>query len=218
MYLCNGLSGMQSASSYKGACPICRHEWTPGLTGTQCTFGGYRTLVPAGSRGRQAEIQAGGHTYQYSGVELRPKAPFRDVPYARRCLAVAEAVGTPTGGHKTAPLIARIPGFDWYRMSPPEIMHDSNLIVEMGLKCLVGKQAGSAFYNSWGCDAKHRREAEILGIFRSIWAVNGGPLPWRLTTPQRKLLDARMVGTSPSPSHYSSHYITVRTLIFSLTL
>ena len=200
MYLCNVLSGMQSSSSYKGACPICRHEWTPGLTGTQCTFGGYRTLLPAGSRGREAQIQAGGNTYEYSDVELRPKAPFRDVAYVRRCLAVVEAVKMPTGGHKTAPLIARLPGFDWFRMSPPEIMHDSKILVEMMLKCMVGKLSGSAFYAGWGSDAKHRREAEMMGIFRSIWPDNDGPLPWRLTADQRKLLDQRMVGTSPSPS------------------
>jgi len=202
MYLCNVLSGIQGPTSYKGACPICRHEWTPAVTGTQCTFGGYRTFLPAGSRGRQAQIQAGGHTYQYSGVELRPKAPFRDVPYARRCLAVVEAVGRPTGGHKTAPLISRLPGFDWYRMSPPEIMHDSKIFVEMLLKGLVGKLTGSGFYNAWSHDGTHRREAEIMRIFRDIWPGNNGPLPWRLTTPQRKLLDVRMVGTSPSPSQY----------------
>lgn len=197
--MCNVLPGMQSSSSYQGACPVCRHEWTAGLTGTQCTFGGYRTLLPAGSRGRQAQIQVGGHTYQYGGVELRPKAPFRDVSYARRCLAVVEAVGRPTGGHKTAPLIARLPGFDWYRMSPPEIVHDSKIFVEMLLKCLVGKLHGSAFYNGWSCDAKHRREAEIMGIFPSIWPGNNGPLPWRLTSAQRQLLDARMVGHHPHP-------------------
>ena len=146
---------MQSSSSYKGACTICRHEWTPAITGTQCTFCGYRTFVPADSRGRQARIQAGGHTYEYSGVETRPQAPPRDVVYARRCLTVVEAVGIPTGGHKTAPLVARLPGFDWRRWSPPELMHDSKIFVEMVLKCLVGKLAGSAFYNSWNNDAKH---------------------------------------------------------------
>lgn len=184
---------MQSSSSYKGACTICRHEWTPAITGTQCTFCGYRTFVPADSRGRQARIQAGGHTYEYSGVETRPQAPPRDVVYARRCLTVVEAVGIPTGGHKTAPLVARLPGFDWRRWSPPELMHDSKIFVEMVLKCLVGKLAGSAFYNSWNNDAKHRREAQITATFRSIWPDANGPLPWRLTTPQRKLLDSRMV-------------------------
>ena len=191
---------MQASTSYKGACPICRHEWTPGVTGTQCTFGGYRTLLPAGSRGRQAQIQAGGHTYEYGSVELRPKAQFRDIEFVRRCLAVVEAVGMATGGHKTAPNIARLPGFTthkgWYRFNPPELMHDSKIFLEMLLKCMVGKLSGSGFYNGWSYDTKHRMEAEIMGIFPSIWRCNNGPLPWRLTPDQRKLLDDRMVCTS----------------------
>jgi hypothetical protein len=106
---------------------------------------------------------------------------------------MVEAVGQPVGGHKTAPLIARFPGFDWFRMSPNELMHDSKILVEMFLKCAVGKVSGSAFYNSWCYDDKHRREAEMMGIFRQIWRGTNGPLPWRLTTQQRKLLDVRMV-------------------------
>ena len=171
-----------------------RHHHT-GVTGTQCTFGGYRTLVPAGSPGRQERIQAGGHTYEYGGEETRPKARFRSVQSARRCLTVVEAVGRPFGGHKTAPLVARWPGFSWYRYSPQELMHDSKIFVEMFLKCVVGKVSGSGFYNAWSYDAKHRSEAQIMGIFESIWPGNNGPLPWRLTTAQRKLLDARMVRT-----------------------
>ena len=61
--------------------------------------------------------------YEYGGVEARRKAPLRSVRYARDCLAMVEAVGQPVGGHKTAPLIARFPGFDWFKMSPNELMH-----------------------------------------------------------------------------------------------
>jgi hypothetical protein len=195
------LSGLQSATSYQGACPICQHQWTPGLIGTQCCFGGYRTLVPAGSRGRQSQIQAGGHTYEYGDIEQRPKAPLRDERSVRDALAMVEALDRPVGGHKTVPVIARIPGFHWFRMSPNELMHDSKIFVEMVLKCAVGKVSGSSFYNSWSYDAKHRKEAELMGIFRSIWPGNDGPLPWRLTTAQRKLLDARMVSTSFTCPH-----------------
>lgn len=203
------LSGLQSFTSYDGACPICRHQWTEGLIGTQCCFAGYRTFLPPGSRGRRAQFTAGGHTYEYGGVEARRKAPLRSVRYARDCLAMVEAVGQPVGGHKTAPLIARLPGFDWFRMSPNELMHDSKILVEMFLKCIVGKVAGSAFYNSWCYDIKHRREAQMMGIFRQIWPDTNGPLPWRLTTQQRKLLDTRMVRPNPIPlTTYSSHMHT----------
>ena len=192
-YILLASSGMQSASSYKGACCICQHEWTAPLTGTTCTHGGYRSFLPPGSRGRQPQIQIGGHTYQYSGVETRPKAQFRDTQFVRRCLAVVEAVGSPHCGHKSPPLMARFLGFDWYRLSAPELVHDSKIFLEMVLKCLVGKHAGSAFYGGWNNDNKHRREAQIMGIFPSIWPANNGTLPWRLTAAQRQLLDTRMV-------------------------
>ena len=52
----------------------------------------------------------------------------------------------PCGGHKSPPLIARWPGFDWYRMSPPELMHDSKIFLEMLLKVWVGKVSGTGFY------------------------------------------------------------------------
>ena len=130
---------MQSVTSYKGACTICKHQWTPGVTGTQCTFVGYRCLVPPGSPGRQAVIRAGGHTYEYSGVESRAKPALRDVAYVRHCLAIVEAVGRPTGGHKEVPIVAGLPGFDWYRFSPTEWMHDSKIFCEMLLKTKVGK-------------------------------------------------------------------------------
>ena len=177
-----------------------RHSWTAGLTGTQCCFGGYRTLLPPNSRGRQAQILQGGHTYEYGGVEARMKAALRSEEYARFCLSVVEAMGLPYGGHKTAPLIASWPGFDWNRLSPAELMHDSKIFLEMFLKVVVGKRQGSGFYNSWSYDDKHRREAQLLGIFRAIWPCNMGPLPWRLTRDQLKLLDARM-GTLIWPQH-----------------
>ena len=59
----------------------------------------------------------------------------------------------------------------------------------MLLKVLVGKVAGSGFYGSWSYDNKHRQEAEAMGIFQSIWPCNNGPLPWRISGAQRKILD-----------------------------
>ena len=198
-------SGMQSEKSYEGACVVCTHKWTGGLTGSQCCFGGYRTFLPAGSRGRQARVRQNGLEYEYAGVETRRPARFRDTRSARRCLAVVEALDMPCGGHKSPPLIARWPGFDWYRMSPPELMHDSKIFVEMLLKVLVGKVSGTGFYGGWSYDNKHRREAEIMGIFESIWPCNMGPLPWRLTTAQRKMLNTRM-GKLVWPQHIEKLY------------
>lgn len=50
-------------------------------------------------------------------------------------------------------------------------------------------------YKSWSKDATHRREAKVLGIFRDIWPDRNGPLPWRLTKEQLKVLDERMKKT-----------------------
>ena len=150
-------------------------------------------------------ISQGGHEYEYGAVATRSPALFRDVESARRCLAVVEALEMPCGGHKSPPLIARWPGFDWYRMSPPELMHDSKIFLEMLLKVLVGKVSGSGFYGGWSYDDKHRRESEVLGIFESIWPCNNGALPWRLTAAQRKLLDARM-GKLIWPQHIEKLY------------
>ena len=118
------------------------------MTGTQCCFGGYRTFLPARSRGRQTRLAHGGHTYEYGTVETRNPAKLRDVKFARQCLVVVEAMAMPCGGHKSPPLIVRWSGFNWYRMSLPELMHDSKIFLELLLKVLVGKQSGSGFYGS----------------------------------------------------------------------
>ena len=174
--------------------------------GSQCCFGGYRTFLPAGSRGRQARIRQDGLEYEFADVETRGPPPFRNTMSARRCLAVVEALDMPFGGHKSPPLIARWPGFDWYRMSPPELMHDSKIFVEILLKVLLGKVSGSALYGAWSHDNKHRREAEVMGTFESIWPCNMGPLPWRITTEQRKMLNIRM-GKLVWPQHVEKlHY------------
>ena len=66
----------------------------------------------------------------------------------------------------------------------------------MLLKCLVGKGLGGiedlqGGYK-WSKDPKHRREAQVLGVFRNIWPDRNGPLPWRLTKQQLKVLEKRM--------------------------
>ena len=69
---------------------------------------------------------------------------------------------------------------------------DTKVATEMIVKCLVGKVSGDTGYKTWSKDAKHRREAKMLGIFRDIWTENNGPLPWRLTTDERNELEQRM--------------------------
>ena len=185
---------MQAATSFSGGCCVCEHKWAPAVTGTKCIFAGYRSLLPVGSRGRQSRVNAGGHTYEFRDQETRPPAPFRSVASVRRHLAVVEAIGDPSGGHKTSPLMGLWPGFDWYRMSPPELAHDSKIFLEMFLKCVVGKVADGGYYNNWNKDATHRREAEIMKVHSSIWTTNGGgDLPWRLSRESRELLDGRML-------------------------
>ena len=188
------LLGMGSVTGYDSVCCVCRHQWTAGLTGTQCCFGGYRVFFPPGSRGRQSRVRDGGHTYEYDGVERRPTPALRTGAFARECLAVVETIGIKScGGHKMPPLIAKWPGFDWYRMNPPELMHDTKIMVEMLLKVMVGKVVNAGFYNSWSYDEAHRRENEQRGIFPSTWRCNNsGPFPWRLTRDERLLLDRRM--------------------------
>ena len=49
-------------------------------------------------------------------------------------------------------------------------------------------------YASWSeaKDQKHRREAQIQGIYPDIWPRSGGPLPYRLASAQITMLDRRM--------------------------
>ncbi len=187
------LLGMQAATGYESACCICRHNWTAAVTGTQCCFAGYRSLLPMQSRGRLARVHAAGETYEYSEDETRPKPKLRTMDYVQESCAVVEALDVPCHGHKSAPLVAKWPGFNWFRYNPPELMHDSKIFVEMLLKTLVGKVANGGFYASWHYDDKHRTENQILGIFKPTWKTGENrPLPWRLTRDQRELLDARV--------------------------
>ena len=134
------LLGLQSCTGLASACPVCYHTWEPGLVGTQCCFGGYRTFLPLTSRGRQSRVQDGGHMYEYADEETRPPSALRTNQLARECLAVVEAVGVPgCKGHKHEPLIAKWPGMDWYRMCPNELVHDTKFL----WKCCVKPWLGS---------------------------------------------------------------------------
>ena len=49
----------------------------------------------------------------------------RDDDFVRKAVALASDA-KPFAGHKTTPLLARWPGFDWIRYNVPEIMHGKN--------------------------------------------------------------------------------------------
>ena len=49
-----------------------------------------------------------------------PKVRSND--FVRKAVALASEKN-PFAGHKTTPLLARWPGFDWVRYNVPEIMH-----------------------------------------------------------------------------------------------
>lgn len=189
----HALLGLQATTGYDSGCCVCLHKWTPGSTGSKCCFGGYRALLPMRSRGRQARVQAGGNTYEYQDAETRPIPKLRTTRLARECVAVVEAVGIEAfRGHKRPPLFASWAGMEcWFRLQPPELMHDTKIMTEMLLKTLVGKVSDAGFYANWAYDESHRRENKLKGIFRDTWPENGGPLPWRLTRAQRLLLDTR---------------------------
>lgn len=93
--------------------------------------------------------------------------------------------------------------------STPNVFYaDTKVFVEMLLKVLVGKGVSTTEggYTSWSKDAAHRREAQVLGVFREIWPDKNGPLPWRLTQDQIKMLDQRM-GSIIWPSYIDRlHY------------
>ena len=67
----------------------------------------------------------------------------------------------------------------------------------MVIKCLVGKGLGvhddlDGGYRSWSKDETHRRECELLGIFRDTWQDRRGLFPWRLTKDELRELDRRL--------------------------
>ncbi len=114
---------MESATSLEGNCPMCQNTWTEAVTGTQCCFGGYRKFLTPGSRGRQRRVRVHGHIYEYARDEPAPPPPKRSNGFARRCLAISEAIGRAYRGHKFTPLPARWAGFEWIRFISLDFMH-----------------------------------------------------------------------------------------------
>lgn len=156
------LLGMQSCQSYQG-CPVCLHTWTPGkiLGRKQVVCDGYRCFLHRDSAARQKTFFFEGQKYEYRwprvyfvllcvivvinwssvlvdrNVETRPVPASRDDEFVRSAVGLATEK-EPVCGHKSAPLLSKWPGYSWFRMNVPEIMHgecviwkfwpDSNLI------------------------------------------------------------------------------------------
>lgn len=186
-------TGMSSCMSYQG-CPVCLHSWTAGSTVGQrkCIYDGYRRFLPLNSRARRRTFRHGGNIYEYGSRETRDLPRYRDNEFVQDALRMVGITGAPFLGHKFPPHPARWPGFTWWRYNVGEMMHDSKVFTEMVVKTLVGKGPAESGYQTYNKDAAHRRQAKTLGIMEDTWPENGGPLPFRLTKPQRDLLHKRM--------------------------
>ena len=169
---------MKHSQAYQSCC-VCTHSFTPGLA-KACDFDGFRRFLAVNSRGRMRRIRSNGQTYEFSEVERRPLPQHRDNKFVRECLQAGRQLRMNLLGHKHAPLIAKWPGFDWWRINVPELMHDSKIFTEMLLKILVGK-GSDGMYKYWSLDKEHRAQSEARGVFKSIWIQSSGanaPLPW----------------------------------------
>ena len=174
--------GMESSAAYQG-CPVCLHTWTAGATLGQrkCINDGYRRFLSLDSRGRRRTFRHGGHVYEFYAVETRPLPKYRDNQFVEDACRFASQINAPFLGHKFPPHPAMWPKFDFRRFNPGELMHDTKVMTEMIIKCLVGKGPAGSSYEKWSKDAKHRAHAKTLNIMPDIWPENGGALPWRLT-------------------------------------
>ena len=179
--------GMQTSGAYQSCC-VCIHSWSHGLV-KKPIYDGYRQFLQAGSRARQRTFRYRGHTYQFKNVEHLLPSRKRNGDFVRECVAVAEMRGEPFMGHKWMPMISNWPGFDWYRLNVPDVMHDVKNFTEMILKVIVGYVAAGC-YKAWDRDSKHRAECNMHGIFPSVWDGQS-PLPWRLTKADRTTLEQR---------------------------
>lgn len=94
---------------------------------TKLIFDGYRTFLPRNSQGRRRRVGFRGQLYEYYRECTRLSPRIRDNAFVRDAIAFAKHRKAPYLGHKFLPLCARFPGFDWLRMSTPEILHGSRL-------------------------------------------------------------------------------------------
>lgn len=117
------LLGMQACQAYTPCC-VCKHCFSPGIgVSTKCLFDGYRRFLRVGSRGRRRRVVFDGHTYEYYQVSTRPPPQIRDDEFVRVAVAFAKQRAAPYLGHKTLPLLSKWPGYSWYRLNAPDMMH-----------------------------------------------------------------------------------------------
>ena len=185
--------GMQNCQAYQSCC-VCTHTWSPGPR-RKCMYDGYRCFLRMGSRGRDKRVVFRGHVYEYRDVEERPIPTRRDDGLVHAAVKMAMDRRQPILGHKRYPLLSQWPGFSWYRFNPPDLMHDSKLVLEMLLKLMVGYVYDAGSYSAWGTkDKNHRADFRKYGFQKDLWEEDT-PLPWRLTKQQRLFLDQRMLNT-----------------------
>ena len=60
--------------------------------------------------------------YACRSIETRPNPTRRDEDFVRSAVALATPA-QPFAGHKGPPLLCRWPGYAWYRMNLPDLMH-----------------------------------------------------------------------------------------------
>ena len=200
------------------SCCVCKHCFSAGIGSAKtCNFDGYRRFLRPGSRGRRRRLRFCGQIFEYHDNEARLKPQLREDVFVRNAVAFARQRQAPFLGHKGLPMLARWPGFNWYRMNTPDFMHgkyaymcnshpltqfsslhiDCKVVCEMLVKVMIGKGLGlhednDGGYKCWSKDPTHRREAQALGVFRDTWADRDGALPWRLSKEELKLLNKRM--------------------------
>ena len=117
------LLGMQACTSYTPCC-VCEHCFSPGIgAATQCVFDGYRRYLNPRSRGRRRRVVFDGILYEYYQAESRPKPRVRNDETVRLGVAFARQRDAPFLGHKSLPMMSLWPGFAWYRMNIPDVMH-----------------------------------------------------------------------------------------------
>ena len=117
------LMGMQGCKAYSHCC-VCKHVFSPGIPPSkQLVFDGYRRFLNGQSRGRRRHVRHAGLLYEYASESSRGKPLLRDNESVRIAVAFAKQRQAPFMGHKSRPLLSRWPGFDWYRLNDPELMH-----------------------------------------------------------------------------------------------
>ena len=106
------------------SCCVCKHCFSAGIGATRtCTFDGFRDFLVPGSVGRRTRLERDNVVYEYSVVSTKPTPELRDNVFVRSATAFAKHRKAPYLGHKEVPLLSRWPGFDWYRLNVPDLMH-----------------------------------------------------------------------------------------------